>query len=176
MWVTRFDRANGQRFALEDATQVIGILPSQKYSVPAEEVVTALATKCAAVPLAQRNLYLQFLIAWLTGNGDLHAKNVSILKQEGRWDVAPIHDLLCTALYRVFTLALPLNAKTKNLKRQDWLDFAASIGLPKTVAESSKRQVLTVVARINLSQLPVSGSTLTGAERELRHRRYQIEA
>lgn len=81
LWATRFDRANGQRLALEDATQVLGILPSQKYSVPAEDVVNALTSACAAAPLARRNLYIQFLYAWLTGNGDLHAKMFRFLSE-----------------------------------------------------------------------------------------------
>ena len=35
--------------------------------------------------MRRETLYLQFLFAWLTGNGDLHAKNVSILRpSQGR--------------------------------------------------------------------------------------------
>ena len=30
--------------------------------------------------MRRATLYPQFLFAWLTGNGDLHAKNVSILR------------------------------------------------------------------------------------------------
>ncbi|QMV85274.1 HipA domain-containing protein [Corynebacterium hindlerae] len=104
-----------------------------------------------------------------------HAKNVSILQQDGRWDVAPMYDVPCTAFYRDFTMALPVNGKTKDLKRQDWLDFAHSIGLPPAAAAASIRLVLGVVADIDLSLLPFTGSPLTGAERELRHRRYQVE-
>lgn len=78
--VHRFDRgidASGRltRFALEDAGQVLGIWPAQKYSVNSEDVVLALAAQTHAPLLATRNLYIQFLYAWLTGNGDLHAKN-----------------------------------------------------------------------------------------------------
>ncbi len=39
----------------------------------------ALAALCKARPVAVRNLYLQFVFAWLTGNGDLHAKNIAVL-------------------------------------------------------------------------------------------------
>lgn len=44
--------------------------------------------------VTRRNLFIQFLFAWLTGNGDLHAKNVSLLESKGRWGVAPMYDLL----------------------------------------------------------------------------------
>lgn len=104
LWVTRYDRIGDQRLAMEDATQVMGIYPSKKYSVETEDVVHALVSRCAAPMIATRNLYLQFLYAWLTGNGDLHAKNVSVLRStNGRWEIAPMRCTtflvqLCTAI------------------------------------------------------------------------------
>ena len=82
--VDRFDRVaagGGQwiRLPLEDGTQVMGLPPAAKYTVTSEEVGEALATHCQAPVVARRNIYLLFVFAWLTGNGDLHAKNLSIL-------------------------------------------------------------------------------------------------
>lgn len=85
--VERFDRlqegADGKnvpvRLPLEDATQVLNLPPASKYAVSSEEAVLALAALCRARPVAVRNLYLQFVVAWLTGNGDLHAKNIAVL-------------------------------------------------------------------------------------------------
>jgi hypothetical protein len=52
--------------------------------------VLALAGLCKARAVASRNLYLQFVFAWLTGNGDLHAKNAAVLEgRRGGWVVAP---------------------------------------------------------------------------------------
>lgn len=93
--VGRFDRifagtsASPQRLALEDATQILGLTPARKYNVSAEDVVEAIAGLSSAEMVARRNLFMQFLFAWLTGNGDLHAKNVSLLNSQGRWAVAP---------------------------------------------------------------------------------------
>lgn len=53
----------------------------------------AMADLSTAGLVTRRNLFIQFLFAWLTGNGDLHAKNVSLLESKGRWGVAPMHDL-----------------------------------------------------------------------------------
>lgn len=39
------------------------------------------------------------VFAWLTGNGDLHAKNVSVLQQAGEWRIAPIYDAPPTVPY-----------------------------------------------------------------------------
>ncbi|GEM_PF-614101 len=83
--VDRFDRVIGpdgdiERLALEDAAQVMGILPAAKYAVDSEAAVLALASATHASKIAARNLYLQLVFAWLVGNGDLHAKNLSILQ------------------------------------------------------------------------------------------------
>ncbi len=83
--VERFDRvrnADGTvtSLAVEDATQVLGLYPSQKYAVSAEEVVEALTGLCAARPVAVRDVFQQFAFAWATGNGDVHAKNISVVQ------------------------------------------------------------------------------------------------
>ncbi|GGL18529.1 hypothetical protein GCM10011588_36430 [Nocardia jinanensis] len=67
--VQRFDRFETggvwKRSPFEDATQVMGIPPSEKYRADAIEVVEALASVAHAPRVAIRNLYLQFLFAWL---------------------------------------------------------------------------------------------------------------
>ncbi len=180
--VERFDRrvdASGQivRLAQEDASQVLQIPPSEKYNVESEAVVAALAQHTSAPMVAIRALYVQFLFAWLTGNGDVHAKNLSILRNpEGVWEVAPMYDLPCTALYRDFTMALPIDGQTKNLRGRHWDAFADNIGLPIRAARSAQRLVLRVAKGIDLSELPFDGSPLHGAQRELSSRRHQMES
>ncbi len=176
----RFDRtcdSSGHliRLALEDAGQVLGIWPAHKYSVNSEEVVQALAARTHAPLLATRTLYIHFLYAWLTGNGDLHAKNVSILQDlSGKWKVAPIYDISSTVVYADMTMALPLSGRTKGLRRHHWDDFAHSIGLPLRAAHAINQHVLKVASSIDLSSLPFTGSPLHAAQRELRLRRAEI--
>lgn len=177
--VKRFDRQGGNepttRLALEDASQVLAIAPSQKYSVTAEEVVQALSQVTRSPKLAARNLYLQFLFAWLTGNGDLHAKNVSILQgEDGTWDISPIYDIPCTTVYGDMTMALSIDGRRKNLRARHWAHFAEAIGLPPRAAAAANRLALTAASSINLGSLPFSGSPLRHAERELRLRRNEL--
>ena len=96
--VERFDRiplaggAHGavQRLAVEDGAQVLGLYPADKYNVAYGQVCHALAEYCAAPLPALRNLAIQAAFAWLSGNGDLHAKNVSMVQQpSGEWSIAP---------------------------------------------------------------------------------------
>ena len=179
--VTRFDRVIGtdgsvHRFAMEDAAQLLGVLPSAKYAVDTEDVVRAVARAASAPMVATRNLYLQFLFAWLTGNGDLHAKNVSLLQAaDGLWSVAPIYDIPCTALYRDMSMALPIAGRTKGLRAEHWEEFADAIGLPPRAAASANRVALAAAAAVDLAALPIDGSPLRGAERELRMRRARFD-
>ena len=177
--VERFDRvrtADGvwHRLPLEDGTQVLGLPPASKYGVSSEQVAAALSGICKAPLVASRNLYLQFLFAWLTGNGDLHAKNVAVLGGPGGFVMAPVYDVPCTLLYGDETLALPVSGKTKNLKARHWAEFADTLGLPQRAAAGANRTALAAAAAIRLEELPFGGSPLRGAQRELRFRRQEL--
>ncbi|WAH95622.1 type II toxin-antitoxin system HipA family toxin [Arthrobacter sp. MMS18-M83] len=179
--VERFDRVRDEdrtwvRLPMEDGAQVMGLPPASKYSVTSEDVASALAGMCKAPLVASRNLYLQFVFAWLTGNGDLHAKNLSVLGgQHGEFVMAPIYDIPCTLLYGNDSLALPVSGKTKNLKARHWADFAASIGLPQRAAATANALALSASGSVSLEDLPFTGSPLRGALRELRFRRGELE-
>lgn len=175
--VKRFDRritpdgSDVERIPFEDGAQVLNIHPSQKYSVTGEELVLALSRVCAAEAVAKRNLYLQFLFAWLTGNGDLHAKNVGVIGTPFQdAEIAPIYDISCTRFYGDNELALSVCGKKRRLKRQHWDEFAAAIGLPAAAAKSAQQLAIKAAAGIDLAQLPFSGSVLHGAQRDLRFR------
>ncbi|MDY6054760.1 type II toxin-antitoxin system HipA family toxin [Micrococcus sp.] len=178
--VRRFDRVDVDdgapaRLALEDGAQALGIYPAQKYAVTTEEVITALTALTPAAPVAARNLYLQFLYAWLTGDGDLHAKNVSVLQgTDGRWQVAPMYDVPCTVLYRDMTMALTVDGRDRTLRRRHWEALADAIGLPQRAAEAAMRKALAAAEAVDLRRLPFEGSPLKGAERELRYRRGEL--
>ncbi|AHI03598.1 capsule biosynthesis enzymes-like protein [Corynebacterium falsenii DSM 44353] len=175
--VKRFDRgANGHRFPLEDAAQILNIVPARKYNVDSEDVVRAVQQVVTAPLVATRNLFIQFFYAWLTGNGDLHAKNISVLRDRaGVWGVAPMYDVPSTVFYRDMTLALPIAGKTKNVRARHWEEFAATIGLSPAAMRSAVKTVLAVIAGMDTSELPFEGSILYGAQRELRFRRAEAE-
>jgi len=178
--VERFDRVKGAagtwvRLPLEDGTQVLGLPPASKYGVSSEDVATALAATCTAPLLASRNLYLQFVFAWLTGNGDLHAKNLAVLGSPRGFVMAPVFDVPCTLLYGDETLALPVSGKTRHLKSRHWAELADSLGLPGRAAAAANRTALAAAAAIRLDDLPFGGSPLHGAQRELRFRQRELE-
>lgn len=140
--VERFDRvpvAGGgdqvARLAVEDGAQVLKLYPADKYNVGFGTVCRALAEYCAAPLPALRNLAIQAAFAWLSGNGDLHAKNVSMVQQpHGEWSIAPVYDIPSTVVYGDKTLALTLGGKRSGISRKHFLGWATGLGLTERAA------------------------------------------
>jgi serine/threonine-protein kinase HipA len=138
--VRRFDRVPGpdgstRQLAVEDGCQVLGRWPADKYNVTAEEVVRALAGRCEAGSVALLDLVRQLYFAWLTGNGDVHAKNLSILSTaDGEWRVSPAYDLPSTVPYRDAKMALSMVGRYDGFSRRLLLEFATGVGLPERAA------------------------------------------
>ncbi|MDO5683892.1 MAG: HipA domain-containing protein [Propionibacteriaceae bacterium] len=182
--VTRFDRVveNGEvrRLAVEDALQLLGRYPSEKYSVTSEEVATVIGAVCTARPVALRAVFLQFAYAWLTGNGDLHAKNISVIHTGREWQVAPVYDVPSGLPYGDHTLALPLQGRLENLMRVRFLDFAAAVGLPRRAAERALDEVLALTAEIPADlaagALPLNDNALRAMSRSLTRRHRDLQS
>ncbi|WP_427118337.1 type II toxin-antitoxin system HipA family toxin [Pseudarthrobacter scleromae] len=141
--VERFDRVptgadqpgRVQRLAVEDGAQVLKLYPADKYNVGYGQVCHALADHCAAPLPALRNLAIQGAYAWLAGNGDLHAKNVSMVQQpSGEWTIAPVYDIPSTVVYGDKTLALAMDGKRTGVSRRHFLGWATELGLTERAA------------------------------------------
>ena len=179
----RFDRISSptgasRALAVEDACQVLGRWPADKYNLNSEAVVVGLANHCAARPVALQNLFRQLCFAWLTGNGDVHAKNLSILATpDGEWRVAPAYDLPSTVPYGDATLALPIGGRTRGLSRRRILEFAAAIDLPQKAATNVLDELLEDLSgleeRLRAGALPFDPRATSNLAAELRHRRRQ---
>jgi serine/threonine-protein kinase HipA len=184
--VKRFDRVAGPArsvaaLACEDGCQVLGRWPADKYALTTEEVVRGLARRCSAEVAAVRALFGQVCFAWLTGNGDLHAKNMSILEDPGgEWQIAPAYDLPATVPYGDGTLALSVQGRTRGLSRKHLLAFAADVGLPRAAAVAVLDDVLArtsdLEARLRAGALPFPQKTLADWSAEIRNRRRHAAA
>ena len=134
--VHRFDRSpNGVRYAVEDVTQLLGLYPAQKYNISYEELSHALAAVSGSPMVALRNAAYQLALAWLMGNGDLHAKNISVIRKNGRFDVAPIYDIPSTVPYGDTTLALSVQGRRDGLSVKKYFAYTDEVGLPRGSAE-----------------------------------------
>ncbi len=172
--VERFDRLKQNeeslRLAAEDGCQVLNRYPSDKMKLSLEEVANGLIKNCPARGVAAYEFFKQVVFSWLTGNGDTHAKNFSILENSlGEWEISPAYDLLCTRFYDDRDMALPLQGEVTGWSRSSLLRFATEIGLPEKVADSVIRKQLTV-----LSVLP--SALGAGALPFARHLNFDVES
>jgi serine/threonine-protein kinase HipA len=182
--VRRFDRViapdgSTQPLACEDGCQLLDRWPADKYHVTSEEVADIIGERCAASLLARREVLRQLCFAWLTGNGDVHAKNLSVLcHPDGEWKVAPAYDLPSTVPYGDKSLALSLGGRTTGLARRRFLDFAAAIEVPELAATRVIDQVLVGTAKViddlEAGAVPFSRKVVGSTVRELRFRRRQM--
>jgi serine/threonine-protein kinase HipA len=179
--VQRFDRVptpTGAAVALpcEDACQVLDRWPADKYNVTAEEVASGLAAVCGAPLVALSAVFRQLCFAWLTGNGDVHAKNVSVLADgSGEWHVSPAYDLPSTVVYGDRSLALPMGGRRTGLSRRHLFAFAVSVGLPERAAARALDDVLArtegLEASLRAGALPFPRHVVDDLVAELRYRR-----
>lgn len=151
--VTRFDRATGpdgsiRAFGVEDGCQVLGLHPEAKYRKTAEEVLGALVRVCAAPLPAALEFVRQAAFAYVTGNGDAHAKNFSVLSDAaGRWGPAPAYDLPSSQPYGDNTLALTVAGKRDgNIVGRRFVELGLSLGLNERAA---RRAVLETAAAVD---------------------------
>lgn len=182
--VARFDRVLApdgtvHRLPVEDAGQLMGRYPADKYNVTTEQVTGAIAHACQASVVAARACFQQFALAWLTGNGDLHAKNLSVVSHEqGEWRVTPIYDIPSTLPYGDHSMALALQGATQGLTRRRFLAFADAIDLPAKAAESALDEVLRATAdmtdELAAGALPWNENLRRTVTRQLARRRKDL--
>jgi serine/threonine-protein kinase HipA len=154
--VTRFDRSwrDGGlvRHAQEDASQVLGLRPSQKYDPDARTVIRALSELCTAPPVAARDLLHQMLYSYAVGDNDLHAKNLSIGQDpsSGVWAVTPVYDVLHTwpneGGHRFHPAVRETLADAVTSKH--WMSLAADVGVPSRVVDRLCRTVAAAVGQV----------------------------
>lgn len=180
--VRRFDRvpvADGSvgSLAQEDACQVLGRYPADKYRVTTEAVIDALAAVCRARPVAAHTLLKQFAFAYLTCNGDAHAKNFSVLRDGGEWQPAPMYDVPTSYVYRDYTMALTLNGKGReDIGRADFVALGDAVGVRTAAVERVLDELCDGVDRWidDLAALPFDSGMLRKLRRAIEYRRERL--
>ncbi len=134
--IRRFDRGpQGERIHIEDFAQVFGVYPSRKYEGAAYHDIAA-ALNIAISPVAALEFVRRLALAVITGNGDMHLKNWSLIyRGDGRAPtLAPTYDLLSTVPYiPTDNLALSLGGERsfKALTAPRWKSLANRARLPE---------------------------------------------
>jgi serine/threonine-protein kinase HipA len=164
--------------AQEDACQVLGRYPADKYSLATGDVVGGLAGVTQAPAVAARDLVRQFAFAYLTGNGDAHAKNFSVVQAvDGEWRVTPAYDVPSSSFYGDTTMALPVNGKLdERIGRSDFIVLGEQCGVRTRATE---RVLDDLVDRVglwlpNLDELPFDGRLVHKLRRNVEYRRSRL--
>ena len=130
--VRRYDRQTGKgtvlRLHQEDFCQALGVPPEIKYEAEGGPGVTqslALVDRVCARPAADRLEFIRRLIFHcLVGNADAHAKNHALLYRNVAPDLAPVYDVLCTAVYPRLhkSLAMKIGERDRpdTIRLEDW--------------------------------------------------------
>jgi serine/threonine-protein kinase HipA len=148
--VERYDRvvdAQGQRQRVhqEDFCQALGVVPEMKYQneggpdlAQCFELVRRV-TRPSAPQILRMLDYVIFNA--LIGNHDAHAKNFSLLYAGKSPVLAPLYDVLSTAVYPNLTpnMAMKIGSKYtfSEVQARHWEQFAEAVGLGK--AQTRKR-------------------------------------
>ena len=135
--VERFDRLRTAgrvvRLPQEDACQLTGRRPVDKYRLSLREVAGAVTEAVAAPAVAVLQLTLLTAFSYLIGNGDCHGKNISVrwLPEEQMAEVTPMYDLLSTSPYGLDDrLALPMDGRDNRIRGKDLVRFAKTWEVP----------------------------------------------
>lgn len=139
--VQRYDRTvqDGQvlRIGQADLCQLLKMPSSSKYESDGGPDFASCYT-CVKTNSKQPVVDCENLVKWIffnlyTGNNDGHAKNLSMLHDNGGLRLAPFYDLMCTSVYPGFSsnfaFKIGTTFKPGDIDRQQLQAFAASIGV-----------------------------------------------
>lgn len=147
----RRDAADQSRLALEDFCSVLDLPASAKYDGTIERVARGLRP-LSTDPAADLDiLFRRALFAWMIADGDMHLKNLALLKtapprarQFESVRFAPLYDAVTTRVFPGLAsdrMALKLSGKDERLTPRDFLTLARTIELPIARAEEAMASI-----------------------------------
>jgi serine/threonine-protein kinase HipA len=132
--IERYDRSKHEdgtitRLHQEDFCQALSVPPELKYEEeggPGTERSLNLIDRATARPAADRLSFIRMLIFhYLVGNADAHGKNYALLYRGETPDLAPLYDVVCTAVYprlaKKLAMAIGGRSIPDTIQLQHWL-------------------------------------------------------
>lgn len=134
--VRRFDRTESGKLHQEDFCQLNRKSPKDRYGGSLEQCVETVRRYATEPGIEAQKLFRYLVFSWWIGNGNLHLKNLSLLRSEdGFWRLSPAYDLVSTVLHiPEDQLALSVGGTRKVRSRKKWLGLAKVCGLPDRAA------------------------------------------
>ena len=151
LWVERFDRVwdPGRnrliRLHQEDGCQILDRYPESKYRLSLREIADGIFRYCSAPKVQVLRLLEQYFFNYMIVNADMHAKNVSVLRdaKSGLLEISPLYDVVSVAPYKGYdrNMALKLDGKDDGFRFQDFTKFAVRWGLGEPALRASFRRI-----------------------------------
>ncbi|MEX1212353.1 MAG: HipA domain-containing protein [Balneolaceae bacterium] len=136
-----------KKYAMEDMCQLTGRLTEDKYKGSHEQIAKSIK-RHTENPLFDLTRFFELvLFCYVTGNGDMHLKNFSLLNDPTRgWSLSPAYDLLSTRLVIPESedpeeLALTLTGKKSHFQARSFQEFGETIGL-------NRKQISNIIERL----------------------------
>lgn len=147
----RRDKADKRRLALEDFCSVLALPASAKYDGTIERVARGLRPLSTDPADDLDILFRRALFAWLIADGDMHLKNLALLRvaapgarQFESVRFAPLYDAVTTRVFPGLAsdrMALKLSGKDERLTPRDFLTLARTIEISTARAEEAMASV-----------------------------------
>src|SRR5581483_7491768 len=121
------DRLNAnRRYMLVEASTGMRLAKDGIFDTSYEEVAWWVSRNVSRWECDRRTLLRQLVVSWLIGNGDMHAKNIGVLRKANAdgarkfvsSSLAPAYDMLCTQCVPGFNH--PFQAMPLRGKKTDW--------------------------------------------------------
>ena len=161
----RIDRDGIKKVAMEDFCQ-LSLFPSEyKYQGSYEGAFRrVIARYCQQGQIAAIRYFLVILFSYMVGNTDMHLKNFSLIKENGRYVLAPFYDLLpAEIIAQQKEMALTLNGKNTNLRLGDFRAFGKYIGLDENLID---RLINRLVGKLKAALAQIDDSPLSPQAKE----------
>ena len=127
----RIDRKeSGEKIHMLDMFQIVEAF--DKYKSSLEKIGKALNDYSTNTLLDKLYFFELTLFCFLTGNNDMHLKNLSMINENNSWSLSPAYDLLNVHIVNPLDteeLALTLEGKKKKLKKDHFERFGKGLDL-----------------------------------------------
>lgn len=134
--------------AMEDFCQLEQRLTEDKYQGSYERCAKVVSRYSQRPGLDLSELFLRVVFSFVVGNSDMHLKNFSLIETvagsqayvlSAAYDMLPVNVILPEDDEQ---LALTVNGKKRNIRRNDFLKFAESAGIPRDAAVKMIQKII----------------------------------
>jgi serine/threonine-protein kinase HipA len=144
--IKRFDRdKDDHKIHVEDMAQLLELPSNSKYESSLEKVGKALLV-FSSKPYLDLILFIERVIfCFLIGNGDMHLKNWSIIRNlENDYRLSPAYDLISSKLYLPDEdeSALTLNGKRRRIKSSDFKSLSDYLSIESKSFENAINKII----------------------------------